>query len=367
MASVEVAKSKDGRLTVLRIKDPSSFPADPKVGIRWYAQNKCLGSAGWQNSSYDLPISSCHKELAIGIDARIANYIEGGTPVEVSIPNADVKEELVWPSRFPGIDYEVENAGPDKVERALLVEAEAKLSNAQEQLVLLKAELDKVRSEQEQSPPKEKQQVGDGNSDQKTRSASWRAPWWAVAAVAIIGIGLGAAATFGVDRLTSDRPTSEDGTSVAQLRTELTRLRAEAFAPLVNDIVQVSDRSPKGDTADKIATEGLPPDKVGVVEDRARTFLNHGIEMASRGDTKEAVYWYRQALSLCPSDAMLYLGDAYLNGDGANRDVRTGFQLMRMSSSLGTQRATDLLKGILRRQQVPLAPSNFADLYQRSH
>jgi hypothetical protein len=365
MPRVELAKSKDGRLTVLRIKDPTSFPSQPSVRLRWYAENKCLGSTGWQNSSYDLPISSCHKELAIGIDARITNYIEGGTPVEVSIPNAEVKEELVWPSRLGGIEYEVKSEAPDKAEKALLAEAEAKLNNAQEKIVLLETELDKLRNRQERSTTQPKQPASKGWG---TWSSSSKARGRAVAAAAVVvGIALGAAAMFGVSRLTSNKATLDDGASVVQLQNDLTRLRMEAFAPLAHDLTALPDRSPKGDTADSIASQGLPADKVGVVEDRARTFLNHGIEMASRGDTNEAVYWYRQALSLCPSDAMLYLGDAYLNGDGAAHDARTGFQLMRMSSSLGTPRATDLLKGLLQRGQIPLAPRNFSDLYQRSH
>jgi hypothetical protein len=38
---------------------------------------------------------------------------------------------------------------------------------------------------------------------------------------------------------------------------------------------------------------------------------------------------------------------------------------MRTASALGDQRATDLLKDLLQRQAIPLAPKDFSDLYQR--
>jgi TPR repeat protein len=79
----------------------------------------------------------------------------------------------------------------------------------------------------------------------------------------------------------------------------------------------------------------------------------------------EATYWYRQSLRRCAGDSLLYLGDAYLNGDGATRDTRTGFQLARFASALGATRATDLVRNMLRQgQSIPLAPPALADRYQ---
>jgi TPR repeat protein len=88
--------------------------------------------------------------------------------------------------------------------------------------------------------------------------------------------------------------------------------------------------------------------------------------MAGGRNAVEAVYWYRQALRLCAADAMLYIGDAYFNGDGAPKETRTGFQLMRLSSGLGSRRATELVREKLKRQEIPLAPPEFSDLYRGS-
>jgi hypothetical protein len=372
MAKIELAKSKDGREIILRIKDPSSFPAQPQVRIRWYAENKSLGPKGWQNVSYDIPPNSYHKDLLIGLDSRITNYIQSGTPIEISIAELELKEELLWSSRFPGTERgEPRAADPaesfDKVDRALLEQAEAeivrsrqKLSDCEAGAEALRGQLQTVRSELEQEkgrPPTTKP------SPPEPRPSGW---WRIAAAALLLGIGVGAAGMYAFARAEAGRPSAGEGRSVAQLEVDLSQLKTEAFAPLAGDLMQAADRSPKGDVPDQVAAQGLPADKVGVLEDRARTFLNHGLEMARNHDTTEAVYWYKQALSLCPADAMLYLGDAYLNGDGAHRDARTGFQLMRISSSLGTRRATDLVRQILQRQQIPLAPSDFANLYQRS-
>jgi hypothetical protein len=355
MAKIELARSTDGRETILRVKGARAFPDKPHIRIGWIGTNKSLGPSGWENAPYLIRTSSLRdsEDLLITLDASVTNHILPGTPIEISIRDLELSEQLLWPAQLPGAVPV--GAGPDPVSPG----HRAALENALVEAEKLRAELDVVRGQLLDSQ-KGLQEAKDGPPDEP-RSPSTPPPgtdWRKVLAAFMVGIGLGAGGMYAHDLFGA----TGEPTTAAQFQRDIARLRTEAFAPLADDLVQIAERSPKGQTPDEIAGEGAPP---GKVEERALKFLDHGMEMARGGDAAEAVYWYRQALRLCQADSMFYLGDAYLSGDGARRDSQTGFQLMRTSSALGSRRATEHVRELLQRQQILLAPPTIGDLYQR--
>jgi hypothetical protein len=370
---IELAKSKDGRETILRIVDPGSFPSKPKIHIGWIGQSKSLGPKGWENAPRPITSNSVRigEDLLISLDASITNHIQAGTGVDISIPELGLSEQMVWPNPLPGTDrwdsvVDIASSGEwvDRVDRSVFEQAQGETVKAREKLGECEGELGVVR-EQLAAALKKLEEDGKKQAPGGPPSSTPGVDWRRVVAVLFVGIALGISGRFAYDWFATNRTNVGDAPSITELQRDLTRLRMEAFAPLANDLIQVANLSPKGQAPDQVAGRGLPPDKIDVVHDRARTFLNYGLEMASGRDAPEAVYWYRQSLRLCAADAMLYLGDAYFNGDGVPQDLRTGYQLMRISSSFGSRRASDLIKQILQSQRVPLAPPTFSDLYQR--
>jgi hypothetical protein len=360
MEKIEIAKSDDRQETILRIIVPSSFPSRPQLHIGWIGQSKSLGPKGWVNAPYPITPNSSRAEtyLLITLDAKITNNIQAGTGVEISIPDIGVSEQLVWPYQMRGSgrwDFGNTSLGERFDAVSPGVQTEAAVGRDEGELEVVRAQLKAARDQLE----KERNRPA-GHPQLSTLGTQW----WKVVGAFLVGALLGISAIYTYDGLERNGPPDRDTQSIAQLQRDLAGLKTAAFAPLATDLIQAAERSPKGETPDQVAGQGLPPDKVDVVQDRARTFLNHGLDMAGSRNSEEAVYWYKQAVRLCPADAMLYLGDAYFNGDGAPRDSRTGFQLMRISSSFGSRRATDLIKEMLRRQQIPLATSDIGDLYQ---
>lgn len=251
--------------------------------------------------------------------------------------------------------------GPEITDADVVQQLRTEVAELQGQLDSRNNEL-KRRQEEFQTAAEKLKQAEE--LDQTPGISSAGRAWWRIAAALMVGVVLG----LGGGMLAKDwfdPPTEMRRSDIERLKSDIERLEEEAYAPLGSDLTNVSGRPPRGMSPDEVARRGLSADTVHVLKDRARAFLNHGIRIARDGKKSEAVYWYKQALRLCASDAMLYLGDAYLNGDGARRDARTGFQLMRVSSALGSRRAIDTIKAILRKgEQVPLAPPNFSELYQ---
>lgn len=352
---IELARSEDGRETIFSVSDPGSFPSNARIQIRWFGENKSLGPSGWQNAAHQFISTSSRSgsDLLFFLDANLTNRIQRGTGVEILIPELGISEQLVW-GPLPGLKAAIikppETVGDlDKLSRAM-----EDLSNVRRQLDEREKELEAVRDEMQ----------GVRNELGK-KSPLTRVDWRQLAAALMVGLVLGTSGMYAYGYFGEHRRTDGEGVSVAALQNDLARLKTEAFAPLASDLIQVADVSPGGQTPDQVAGRGLPPERAALAYDRARTFLNHGLELAASRNITEAVYWYRQSLRLCAADAFLYLGDAYFNGDGAARDPRSGFQLMRISSGLGSRRAAELLKQKIERQEIPLAPSNFGDLYRQ--
>jgi hypothetical protein len=358
---IELARSEDGRETIFTVIDPRSFPKNPRIQISWFGENKILGPNGWQNGAHQFTSDSSSRSgnnLVIVLDANFTNRIQRGTGVEILVPEVEVSEQLVWPKQLPGLKAATilppdTPGGPDRLKQAL-----EDLERVHEELRGRTNELDTVRNELQGAKNKlEEESTG---FPALPITLNWRH----LLAALVVGFGLGMGTMYTYAFLNTTRVAAGGTPSVGELQNDLTRLRTEAFAPLIGDLIQAGENSPMGRTPDQIASQGLPPERADVAHDRARTFLNYGLEMASGRNAVEAVYWYKQALRLCAADAMLYLGDAYFNGDGAARDTRSGFQLMRISSGLGSQRATELVREKLRRQEIPLALPAFGDLYQ---
>lgn len=379
MKRIQLATTGDGAETIFRVKSASSSDETVSVEIIWLVNNQSLGPEGWGNTPYSFSASCTPdgNDLLVTLDADITNYIEPGMGIEISVPALDVRESFPWPAVLPIFDPASASPSPPPPEPPppppppeppppppppeppprdddVVQRLQAEVTELRTQLDTRNDELKRCNEEFRAAAEKLKQAE---TPDQAQDSPRAGRSWWKVLAALSVGLVVG----LGTAMLAKDW--LDPPTTLSQ--SDIERLRKEAYAPLIGDLTNVSRRSPNGTLPDQVAQRGLPADSVHVLDDRARAFLNHGIGTSRDGNKSEAVYWYKQALRLCASDAMLYLGDAYLNGDGARHDARTGFQLMRVSGALGSRRAIDTIKAILRKgEQVPLAPPNFSELYQ---
>jgi hypothetical protein len=153
------------------------------------------------------------------------------------------------------------------------------------------------------------------------------------------------------DAIFGARPTG------GQVDRDRARVLTDAFAPLANDLKQVAAKSPLGVSPDTVVTR--------MQVDRGTSFYNYGAKKANEGNKPEAVYWYKQSLKTCNFDAITFLGDAYLSGEGVQRDTRTGFQLMRLSAALGSEQARTYIIELLRGGSVPNAPRGLSQAYEQ--
>ena len=148
-------------------------------------------------------------------------------------------------------------------------------------------------------------------------------------------------------------PVPSDDPSALQRKVK--NLTDEAFAPLERNVTSAGPTSPKGTAPDALESPLSPG--------RVQTFYNAGVKNAAKGDKPEAVYWFKQAVRLCEPDALAELGDAYFSGGVVTRNHRTGFQLMRCATALGSTSAAGKLRRFLEADQVPLGPPSMAPQY----
>jgi hypothetical protein len=153
------------------------------------------------------------------------------------------------------------------------------------------------------------------------------------------------------DAMFGERPAS------GQVDRERARVLTDAFAPLAGDLKQVAAKSPQGVSPETIVTR--------MVINPGNSFYNYGAKKANEGNKPEAVYWYKQSLKTCNVDAITFLGDAYLSGEGIQRDTRTGFQLMRLSAALGSEQARTYIVELLRGGSIPNAPRSMSQAYEQ--
>ncbi|MBV6486916.1 MAG: hypothetical protein GHHEDOFH_00853 [Pseudorhodoplanes sp.] len=351
MTKIELAKSKDGREIVLRLKGIGQFPDRPSLRISWIGTNKTLGPKGWENAPVAIRPNHSRegKDLLLILDTSLTNYIAPGIPVEISIPDLNVSDQLNWPFHIPGAagrspGETVVEGGKDGVtgDQSETSESNDDIGQLHEQLAKKDAEIEKLRTLLKR--------------DKRTIFGLPLSGF--VTLTLLIALAVGAAGQYGFDvwfRELDNNPESiaRLRETVRQLQRDNARLQTEAFAPL-NEVAALTPTSPKGDSPEpKLPT-------------RAREFYNKGVTNMKSGNRPEAVYWYKQAVGLCEREAMTYVGDAYFNGDGAPRDSRTGFQLMRCASALGSEQARDYLAELLRSGRIQLAPPAFGDAYKRA-
>jgi hypothetical protein len=134
-------------------------------------------------------------------------------------------------------------------------------------------------------------------------------------------------------------------------------LEAAAFGPLNRTLRQVADKSPAGVQPERIAKR--------IDADRARKFYAEGAAKSRENNKTEAVYWYKQSLLTCEPEALAYLGDAVVFGQGGlSADPRTGFQLLRLAAALGNEQAKDQVIRLLESEHVPATRRPMAQNYR---
>jgi hypothetical protein len=369
MTKVEFAKSNDGREIILRLKGVGQVLERPSVRISWIGTSKTLGTKGWENLGGAIrpDIRRDGADLLLILEIKLTNHIAPGTPVRISIPDLDISEELNWrPERFPGVTGKRSDEGVVDVGGGLRTDdhaghtetegagdhaddAEAADSGDQPQEADTGGEVAKLKkllTEKELEITRLRK--GAGILGLPLRSV--------VPLAIVLSLAIGASAEYVWFKQTDINPNSVRrlNETIRNLRKDIAKLQTEAFAPLNSDIVTVTPLSPKGESP-------LPK-----LPGRAREFYNKGVTNMKAGNRVEALYWYKQAIGLCERESLTYIGDAYFNGDGAPPDPRTGFQLMRCASALGSDPAREYLKELLHNGRIPLAPPTFGDQYNTS-
>jgi hypothetical protein len=184
-----------------------------------------------------------------------------------------------------------------------------------------------------------------------------------VAAALIAGLVVGFFSKYFVDEY-GLLPSQVTTSGTANRKLEL--VKTDAFGPLGEDLRRLPDKSPLGLSPD--AVPGIRPPTaqpaVVVYVNPGRIYFNYGAQKAREGNKAEATYWYKRSIMTIEPEAFTFLGDAYLNGDGAPRDVKTGFQLLRLAAGLGSERARSYLSERLQAGAIPNAPTTMGDAFQ---
>jgi hypothetical protein len=183
-----------------------------------------------------------------------------------------------------------------------------------------------------------------------------RSNWKSIAAAIFVGLIIGFFCKYITDEYA---PWPEQSTPGATTRT-VALLQTDAFGPLSEDLKKLPDKSPLG-----LAPDDLPEMKPLTIN-RGKSFFNYGATKALENKRDEAVYWYKRSVKMIEPDALTFLGDGYLNGDGVPRDARTGYQLLRLAAALGSEKARSYLVDRLGAGSIPNAPASMAQAFPPS-
>jgi hypothetical protein len=181
-----------------------------------------------------------------------------------------------------------------------------------------------------------------------------RRNWKTIAAAILVGLIIGFFSKYITDEYA---PWPEQSTPGATNRT-IALLQTDAFGPLSEDLKRLPDKSPLG-----LAPDDLPEMKPLTIN-RGKSFFNYGATKASENKRDEAVYWYKRSVKMIEPDALTFLGDGYLNGDGVPRDARTGYQLLRLAAALGSEKARSYLVERLEAGHIPNAPATMGQAFR---
>jgi Sel1 repeat len=180
--------------------------------------------------------------------------------------------------------------------------------------------------------------------------------WKSIAAAILVGLVIGFFCKYITDEY---GPWPEQSTPGATNRT-IALLQTDAFGPLSEDLKKLPEKSPLG-----LAPDDLP-DMKPLTINRGKSFFNYGATKALENKRDEAVYWYKRSVRMIEPDALTFLGDGYLNGDGVPRDARTGYQLLRLAAALGSEKARSYLVDRLGAGSIPNAPPSMSQAFPPS-
>ena len=377
MTKIELAKSKDGHEIILRLKGVGPVVERPIVRISWIGANKTLGPKGWENLGGAIrpQIRRDGADLLLILETTLTNHIGPGTPIEISVPDLGVSERLNWrPDRLPGVtetpsEPAVVDVGDETRVGDQASRPEPKGTGDQDQNTAKAGAGDdgqgggtaglgsQPMETDTEDVAKLKKLLGDRDAEitriRKESKFLGRPVRQILPLAVVLSLVLGAVGEYVWFKQTDTNLVSVRrlNDTIRDLRKDIAKLQTEAFAPLDGDVVSTTPLSPKGESP-------LPK-----LPGRAREFYNKGVTNMKAGKRVEALYWYKQSIALCERESLTYIGDAYFNGDGAPPDPRTGFQLMRCATALGSDAARDYLKELLHNGRIPLAPPAFGDQY----
>jgi hypothetical protein len=348
--TTRIERGEGGRSTVLHLMDVKQFAQNAAVRINFIGTTQTLGPNGPQSTPYDIKATEVRTDAAVTVPSSFTSHIRPGTPVEILVPAFGHSEQRHWP--LTGEDNPPRPPGGDEEVEALhrkVAELEVELKQRAEELENTRGELERTKGELETT--KAALTAALAKIEELKKGKGWPPLAKAlVATAAVLGLLVGAAGKHAYDGLAPPGPVDE--ANVSQLQAQIRQLTDEAFAPLERNVAATAATSPKGKAPDAVARPIDPA--------RVHAFYNAGKQ---ERDKAESVYWFKQAVRLCEPDALAELGDAYFLGGGVNRSQRTGFQLMRCATALGSRSAADKLRRLLEGQQVPLGPPSIAPQY----
>ena len=419
MTSVTIEQNLESRQTYLRFKGVGRLLRNPQFGIA-SDSNEMLSPGGWKNQDIANQSRQCldGDDLLLEMDSRLINHIEPGRAIEITVAELSISERILPPpllsfpanapplpgtkvykfegsrsfapepppppppplpserdadetrlpfadmppppppSPMPGDAYErtVEFSGDreadDEPGHTRLVDGDPEPATED----FHDGETRRVEDDVEPDEPEgdEAELADDGAKATGPKPEPGRPSLVVLAAAVIAGLVVGFFSKYIVDEYS---PWAAPATNAGANR-KIALLETDAFGPLAEDLKRMPDKSPAGLAPD--AVPGIGP----TLPNRSRTYFNYAAKEALEGNKAEATYWYKRSVLTIEPEALTFLGDAYLNGDGVPRDARTGYQLLRLATGLGNDKARNYLIERLGNHGIPNAPPTMADAYR---
>jgi hypothetical protein len=421
MPSVTIEQNLESRQTYLRLKGLGYMLNEPKFSIGGDS-NEMLGPAGWKNQDIANGALQCldGDDLLLEMDSRLIAYIEPGRALEVGIPELGFTQRIqpprlhVFPPsnappppgtkvfEFEGTTARVErkpeqprpqiNPGQPRGNHENMGRG-SEQSGDEEPTRDLSGRNSNGEGEGEThyfpsgetEPPDEPTEEKKGGTslfnpdnipiehpgddpvepteppvveevkETPVESERGRPSRILVAAALVAGLVVGFCSKYFADEY-GLLPTQV--TTSGPANRNLALVQTDAYGPLGEDLRRLPEKSPLGLSPD--AVPGITP----LTVNRGRSYYNYGSLKAREGNKAEASYWYKRSVLMIEPEALTFLGDAYLNGEGLPRDIRTGFQLLRLAAALGNENARSVLSERLRTGKIPNAPTTMGDAFQ---
>jgi hypothetical protein len=418
MPDVSIEQIWESRQTYFRLKGVGRLLDSGLIRIRRLDTNEMLGPEGWKKQVLSNIVSQTldGDDLLLEISAKLINHIDTGRAIELQVDELRLTEEILpgelhpYPNskavqalppvfKFqppprrgkdpappplvspapepphepsPGADVEGSSGSADDATQEIVTgDSPAHVAKEADGTVEIEntgppdaqagdgggGTIEVPLTEPEKPAPDTSQKPApkNGETDKKTEPVTPMGggrKLMPIAAALLVGIVLGFFSKPIYDEYFPSLPV-EGGITPAQIAL----LEATAFGPLSTSLREVADKSPAGVQPDRIAPRTAP--------DRARLYYAEGARKSQENNKTEAVYWYKQSLRTCEAEALAYLGDAFVFGQGnLSRDARTGFQLLRLAAALGSADAKQQLISLLQAQHIPGTRSSMAQNYR---